>query len=76
MVPVQFSTILLLICGFSVCLIAAEQYHDRYYEEAFVKPLASGHINTYFQFTTEWNFEKFENRKANGILLVNNVILI
>lgn len=48
---------MLLILAVAVCCVLGEQYQDRYYEEAFVKPLASGHINTYFQFTTEWNFE-------------------
>lgn len=64
--PVRvFSSISWLFLLISACLVAGVQYRDRYYEEAFVKPLASGHINTYFQFTTEWNFEKAYNRKIN-----------
>ena len=31
------------------------QYDDEFNEELFIKPLQSGHINTYFQFTTKWN---------------------
>lgn len=55
-----------LFSVFLITLVAgvcANQYRDTYHEEAFLKPLASGHINTYFQFTTDWNFGKAENRK-------------
>lgn len=43
--------------------ISALKYHDEYYEELFVKPLPSGHINTFFQFTTEWRFDNRERDK-------------
>lgn len=54
-------TLLLLIIG-----VCGNQYQDTYHEEAFLKPLASGHINTYFQFTTEWNFGEIKNRELSG----------
>lgn len=33
------------------------QNTDVFNEELFIKPLKSGHVNTYFQFTTRWNLE-------------------
>lgn len=35
---------------------------DKFNEELFVKPFPSGHVNTYFQFTTEWSLNNAENR--------------
>lgn len=29
-------------------------YPDKFNEELFIKALHSGHVYTYFQFTTEW----------------------
>lgn len=40
----------------------AQLYHDTYHEEAFLKPLASGHINTYFQFTTQLKYSAKSDR--------------
>ncbi|XP_037827103.1 GPI transamidase component PIG-T [Lucilia sericata] len=35
--------------------------NEEYHEELVVQPLASGFINTYFQFTTRWYYGKREN---------------
>lgn len=37
--------------------------NEEYHEELVVQPLASGFINTYFQFTTRWFYGKRENCK-------------
>lgn len=58
-----FSPPVRLLLLLLVTVAAGEQYRDTYDEEAFIKPLASGHINTFFQFTTEWNFGNTKNRK-------------
>jgi hypothetical protein len=34
------------------------QYSDEFHEELVIKPLKSGHIYNYFQFTTKWDLEK------------------
>lgn len=36
---------------------------DRYNEELFIKALHSGHVYTYFQFTTEWILQNNESCK-------------
>lgn len=36
---------------------------DKFNEELFIKPLHSGHVNTYFQFTTEWLLQNNESCK-------------
>lgn len=62
MVPARRLSLIASVILFGAVIgVSGVQYRDRYYEEAFVKPLASGHINTYFQFTTEWNFENVQN---------------
>lgn len=34
---------------------------DKFDEELFIKTLHSGHVNTYFQFTTQWLLTDNEN---------------
>ncbi|GAB0091819.1 PIG-T [Sergentomyia squamirostris] len=46
---------------FSVNLVFCLEYHDEFHEELFIKPLPSGHINTFFQFTTKWQYNEKEN---------------
>lgn len=36
---------------------------DRFNEELYIKPLNSGHIYTYFQFTTQWILANNESCK-------------
>lgn len=36
---------------------------DIFNEELVIKPLATGHINTYFQFTTSWQIKNNESRE-------------
>lgn len=36
---------------------------DKFNEELFVKALHSGHVYTYFQFTTEWLIQNNESCK-------------
>lgn len=33
-------------------------YNDSFDEELFIKPLTSGHVYAYFQFTTLWHIPK------------------
>lgn len=35
--------------------------NEEYHEELVVQPLASGFVNTYFQFTTRWHYGKKDN---------------
>lgn len=37
--------------------------NEEYHEELVVQPLASGFINTYFQFTTRWSYGQRKNCK-------------
>lgn len=59
---------------YSVCLIfvigiaKSVQFSDKFDEELFLKPLPSGHVNAYFQFTTNWLINKNDSRKLFKIL--------
>lgn len=35
---------------------------EHFHEELFIKPLANGFVNTFFQFTTRWTMENREER--------------
>lgn len=37
------------------------QQNDKFHEELLIKPLASGHVYSYFQFTTVWNKTEVHN---------------
>lgn len=36
---------------------------DKFHEELFIKPLNSGHVYTYFQFTTQWLLQSNDSCK-------------
>lgn len=43
-------------------LLGRGKASDQFDEELFIKPLSTGHVNTYFQFTTEWLVQNNESR--------------
>lgn len=43
---------------------------DEFHEELFIKPLQTGHVNTYFQFTTEWRLKNNESCKFYALLIL------
>ena len=49
--PGSCSLIHLLILS----ILAVVNANDEFHEELLVKPLASGHVYTHFQFTTKWD---------------------
>lgn len=48
---------------FLVLIEESYQFTDSFSEELYLKPLESGHINSYFQFTTKWDMNKNDSRK-------------
>ena len=45
-----------LFLVFCCCVFSLEaSKNDDYFEELYIKPLQSGHVSFYFQFTTKWN---------------------
>lgn len=50
-------------------ILNSSQNNDNFNEELFIKPLQSGHVNTYFQFTTKWDLEKSDSRMFGYVLL-------
>lgn len=40
-----------------------QQADDSFAEELFLKPLPSGHINSFFQFSTSWELGQNDSRK-------------
>lgn len=52
-------TLALLVLHFTSTI----QYTDEFHEELYIKPLETGHINSYFQFTTSWDRGEQDNRK-------------
>lgn len=55
-------TILALICVF-IQFYDLSATPDKFNEELFIKALHSGHVYTYFQFTTEWQLKNNESCK-------------
>lgn len=53
-----------VLVQFLVYLSSWCQAADKFNEELFVKPFQSGHVNSYFQFTTEWLLQNNESRKC------------
>lgn len=53
---------LLLIIGVyllkNTSALSNNYYNDSFDEELFIKPLPSGHVYAYFQFTTLWHIPK------------------
>lgn len=47
----------------SVTPKSSKNKNEEYHEELVVQPLASGFINTYFQFTTRWSYGQRDNCK-------------
>lgn len=43
-------------------LLGRGKASDQFDEELFIKPLSTGHVNTYFQFTTEWLVQNNDSR--------------
>lgn len=39
------------------------QFQDEFHEELFLKPLPTGHINSFFQFSTEWTLNRRDSRR-------------
>lgn len=52
-------------------IINSLQNNDYFNEELFIKPLQSGHVNSYFQFTTKWDLDKNDSRKLGYVLILN-----
>lgn len=48
------------LCSFLVvqCSVTKGQHSDSFTEELFIKPLSSGHVYSYFLFTTRWNIDR------------------
>lgn len=46
------------------CREAEAKYHNNVFsEELVIKELRNSFVNTYFQFTTQWNFKTKENER-------------
>lgn len=59
----QCKTILLNFTYLILFYVNLSYASDKFNEELFIKPLPTGHVNTYFQFTTEWLIKNNESRK-------------
>lgn len=46
---------ILFVISINVCLVRSLISNDIFHEELYMKPLPSGHVYSYFQFTTIWN---------------------
>lgn len=55
-------TIVLFISTIISCRGVEYDYKDSFSEELFIKPLATGHLYSYFQFTTKWDINPEENK--------------
>jgi hypothetical protein len=51
----------LIIFTFSLSLTNAKYHNNVFSEELVIKELNNNFVNTYFQFTTQWNFKTSEN---------------
>lgn len=58
----MYRTILVLFCVL-VNVHDLTASIDKFNEELFIKALHSGHVYTYFQFTTEWQLKNNESCK-------------
>uniref|UniRef100_A0A1L8E420 Putative gpi transamidase complex n=1 Tax=Nyssomyia neivai TaxID=330878 RepID=A0A1L8E420_9DIPT len=54
-----------LLCFFLATNVISCEYQDEFHEELFIKPLASGHVNTFFQFTTKWQYSDIAVRHTH-----------
>lgn len=48
--------------------IAAVKESSEFHEELYVRPMANGLVNTFFQFTTRWHYGDRENCKNRNYL--------
>lgn len=51
----EFDLKVLFLISIEVCLVRSLIINDKFHEELYMKPLPSGHVYSYFQFTTVWN---------------------
>lgn len=58
----MYRQILVLFC-FIISFRDLNASQDKFDEELFIKALHSGHVYTYFQFTTEWLLKNNESCK-------------
>lgn len=58
---------LTIAIGIVLCLVPGTyQTSDTYAEELFLKPLPTGHINSFFQFTTNWELRHNDSRECRS----------
>lgn len=55
------TVLLILQLFFSFSSVLSLNNRDEFHEELLVKPLASGHVYSYFQFTTLWRKPQNQN---------------
>lgn len=55
----KFEFLLIIAC--SLYLTNAKYHNNVFSEELVIKELNNNFVNTYFQFTTQWNFKTSEN---------------
>lgn len=60
----MFARISALIVTLLAILRISVQFQDEFHEELFLKPLPTGHINSFFQFSTEWTLNRKESRRS------------
>lgn len=54
-------TKLILFLAHYFVVVLSHEASDKFHEELLIKPLASGHVYTYFQFTTLWQKQHHQN---------------
>ncbi|XP_054257605.1 GPI transamidase component PIG-T-like, partial [Macrosteles quadrilineatus] len=52
---------LILFLAHYFVVVLSHEANDKFHEELLIKPLASGHVYTYFQFTTLWQKQHHQN---------------
>ena len=55
-------TIVFFICTVICCHGSVNDSKDSFTEELFIKPLPTGHLYSYFQFTTKWDVNPEETK--------------
>lgn len=60
----KFLWILIVLINYRVATEAKYQHNNVFKEELVVKELKDSFVNTYFQFTTQWNFKTNERKKT------------
>lgn len=54
----------IILILFIIFIPKSHQFDDVFHEELFLKPLKTGHVNSYFQFTTKWYLNENDSRKV------------